>query len=97
MIVACKIWNGLSINGFALKPAVVAPDRLAAGRERIAGFEITRGVPDHLWEAWYADNRDGPIVRNGLVHGVADTGFDELAGWCWQHIGVSGNQRAGQG
>lgn len=86
MIVACRISNGLDIGGFLLKGSYVGPDYPVRGapgrpRERIAGYEITRDVPVHLWECWYAANARGPIVQNGIVFGTDDE--TALAEFCW--------------
>lgn len=31
------------------------------------GFALTYGVPRKLWEAWLKDNKDTPMVKNGLI------------------------------
>jgi hypothetical protein len=31
------------------------------------GYALTPGVPKKLWEQWLADNKDSPMVRNGLI------------------------------
>ena len=103
-ICACKLPNGIDLGGFVIRGAAVGLDKhdsnqLDRSRERLFGYEITRGVPDLIWKRWYADNRNGPIVRNGLVMGFPDAGKElpvELQDFCVKHAGVRGNRQAGQ-
>ena len=100
MIVASKLPSGLDIGGFVLRAAVLgheAHQRASApGRERIAGYEITRGVPDALWHRWLASNANSPIVAYNVVAGFADDDTDGLSAWCWAHAKVRGWARATQ-
>lgn len=105
-VVACKLPNGLNIEGFVLKGAAIGIDRHdqrqrdEKGRERLGGYEITRGVPASIWESWYKDNKNGPIVQKGLVMGFPDEGNGQLPlklqEFCMTHAGVRGDRRAGQ-
>ena len=104
-VVACKLPNGLDINGFVLNGTASVPDGndqkhiRAPGRERLGGYEITRGVPALVWKRWYKDNASGPIVRNGLVMGFPDEGDQlpiALQQFCVTHAGVRGDRKAGQ-
>jgi len=98
MIVACKLPSGLDIGGYVLRGSMIGHEDHqkinTPGRERIGGYEITRDVPDDLWERWLRDNRNSPIVGNHLVHGCADE--EELTGWCWAHASVRGWTKASQ-
>lgn len=98
MIVACKLPNGLDIGGFVLRGAVLGHEdhqkANAPGRERVAGYEITRDVPDDVWGRWYAENSRGPIVANGLVAGFTDQ--LEMEAWCHGHRNVRGWAKAPQ-
>ena len=31
------------------------------------GYTLTTGCPKELWERWLADNKDTPMVKNGLI------------------------------
>jgi hypothetical protein len=99
MICASKLPNGLDLGGFVLRPAMIGhePNQTATApyRERIAGYEITRSVPDAVWNEWYGRNASGPIVGNGLVFGSND--YDEVAAFCWRNRDVRGWQKAPQG
>ena len=68
-------------NGASNSLAASAP-----GRERIAGFEITRNVPDDVWERWEAR---GMYEATGVVHGSNDE--TELAEWCWRNVRSHGH------
>lgn len=68
----------------------------APGRERIAGYEITRGVPADIWERWFFENARGPIVQNRLIAGFADDDEQGLAAWCWENQRVRGWSQAAQ-
>jgi hypothetical protein len=99
MIVACKLPNGLDIGGAAvLRGSMIGHEdhqrANAPGRERVAGYEITRDVDAAVWARWLRDNRNSPIVGNHLVHGCAD--YDELVNWCWAHTAVRGWMKASQ-
>lgn len=89
MICACRLSNGLDLGGgVVLKgnyagpehPAQPGPDR--PPRERIAGYEITRDVPDDVWERWLGGGGSA-IVKAGVVFGTNDE--QELSEWCWSH------------
>jgi hypothetical protein len=98
MICACKLSWGLDLGGFVLKRAMLGPEdghrANEPGRERIAGYEITRGVPDDVWDRWYAANRNSPIVQNAMVFGSND--MVEVDSWCRRNKNARGTQRAGQ-
>ena len=100
LIVASKLPSGLDIGGFVLRPAALGHEEhqvaRAPGRERIAGYEITRGVPDDAWRRWRSEQQRGPIVQNFLVEGFEDGDDEGLRAWCWQHAGVRGWARAPQ-
>lgn len=100
MIVASKLPHGLDIGGFVLRGAMLGQEEhqraRAPGRERIAGYEITRGVPADIWERWFAQNAKGPIVANRLVAGFTDDDEQGLAAWCWANQHVRGWQQASQ-
>jgi hypothetical protein len=79
VIVVSKLPNGLDLgDGVVLRKAMLGHEPHqradATGRERLMGYEITRGVPDWVWERWLKDNARGPIVRNWLVAGFPDEG-----------------------
>lgn len=82
MIVASRITTGVDIGGFILKGNYVGSEYPAnmPGRERIAGFEITRNVPDVFWDNWGARKQ---FEENGLVFGSNDE--TALTQWCWAH------------
>lgn len=98
MIVASKLPNGVDIGGFVLKRAILGVDDHlkpnAPGRERIAGYEITRGVPDEIWDRWIRDNANSPIVTGFLVFGTDDE--TALSQFCWSHSDVKGWSKASQ-
>lgn len=93
--VACRVPNGLDIGGFVLRGNYVGvahtadaaagrSNALAAnapGRERIAGYEITRDVPDAIWERWSARAQ---FEASGTVFGTKSE--QELSEWCWRHV-----------
>jgi hypothetical protein len=97
MIVVCKLPSGLDIGGFLLRGAMVGHEpwqrAVAPGRERIAGYEVTRDVPDSLWQRWRNENANGPIVQRGLVEGFDDE--LKMQEWCYAHANVRGWGRAG--
>ena len=93
MIVACKLPNGLNLgDGVVLKGAFICPDHPAnePGRERIAGYEITRGVPDSVWGRFAASARQFFELR--LVFGTDDE--QALNEFCWQNRSVRGWMQA---
>lgn len=98
VIVVCKLPSGLDIGGFVLRGAMIGHEdhqkASAEGRERVAGYEVTRDVPSDVWERWHRDNRSGPIVRNGLVAGFTDE--LEMQAWCQAHRNVRGWAKAPQ-
>ena len=98
MIVASKLPSGLDIGGFVLRSAMLGHEEhqraRAAGRERVAGYEVTRGVPDALWQRWCADNARGPILANCLVAGFPDGDEQAMIEWCWAHASVRGWMQA---
>jgi hypothetical protein len=98
IVVACKLPNGLDIGGFVLKGAHSAMlDQTTLkpmGTGQIGGYAITHDVPDDVWERWLRDNRNSPIVTNGLVHGCSDP--VELEAWCYWNARVQGTHRAPQ-
>src|ERR1700752_4841185 len=93
MICACKLSNGLNLgDGVVLKGAFIGPGypANAPGRERIAGYEITRNVPDHVWERFASSA--GAILANKLVFGPNDE--TALSEFCWQNARVRGWMQA---
>ena len=98
MIVASKFSNGLDLGGYVLRPAMIGHEdsqkAISPGRERIAGYEITRNVPDAIWQRWEQGNKSSPILLNNLVFGTKDE--DELNAFCWQNHSVRGWGKAGQ-
>lgn len=38
------------------------------------GFALTPGCPKELWDRWHADNKDSPMVKNGLVFAYEKAG-----------------------
>lgn len=99
MIVACKLPHGLFIgDGVIIKGAIIGHEEhqkaRAPGRERIAGYEITRGVPADVWERWYSENAHSPIILNQLVAGFADDDNQGLNTFCWSNRAVRGWGRA---
>ena len=96
MIVASKLPNGLDLGGFIIKPAMVGHEdhhkARAPGRERIAGYEITRGVPDNIWDRWF--NASSPIVSLRLVAGFKDEDEQGLNEFCWANSKVRGWMQA---
>lgn len=101
-VVASKLPNGLDLgDGVVLKGAMLGHEdhqkANAPDRERIAGFEITRNVPDDVWNRWFADNRNSPIIRNSLVMGFDSPDDQQLNEFCWQNQKVKGWGQATQG
>lgn len=43
------------------------------------GFALTMGCPRELWERWLKDNKDTPMVKNGLIfaHGSEKSAVSE--------------------
>ena len=50
------------------------------------GFGITRGVPKEIWDAWYAQNRFGALVANGIIH--AEENEVLLKAWISRNMAV---------
>jgi len=100
MIVASKLPSGLDIGGFVLKPAMIGHEEhqqaRASGRERIAGYEITRDVPRHTWECWFADNQRSALITRKLVAGFEDGDEQGLSTFCWENQHVRGWMQAPQ-
>lgn len=95
MLCACKLGNGMSLGeGWYLRGAFVGPEHPAngAGRERIAGYEITRGVPDAVWERFASSA--GALLEKNLVFGTNDE--QELTEFCWRNRAVRGWMQAPQ-
>jgi hypothetical protein len=94
LIVASKLPNGLDIGGFVLRPAMLGHEphqkARAPGRERIAGYEITRGVPDDLWLRWVMANTSSPIFSLHLVEGFEDGDEEGLREFCHAYRNVRG-------
>lgn len=88
MIVASRLSSKLDIGGFVIKGNYVGPDfpANAPTRERIAGCEVTRDVPDAIWERWEARSA---FEDNGVVHGSTDE--QELSEWCWRTVRSHGH------
>ena len=101
-VVASKFPNGLDLGGFIVRGAMVGHEpwqkARAPGRTRVAGYEITRGVPDEIWQRWYADNRNGPIVQRKVVMGFPEGDDDQAMNeWCWANAQIRGWSQASQG
>ena len=97
--VACKLPNGLNLgNNVVLKGAMIGQEKAnAPNRERVAGYEITRNVPDDVWQRWLGENANSPIIRSKLVMGFRDSGDDQLLNeFCWQNAKVRGWSQAPQ-
>lgn len=100
MIVASRLSYKLDIGGVVLggnyvgvaqtsDAAAGGQNALAAkapGRERIAGFEITRDVPNDVWERWEAR---AAFERTGSVYGSEDE--QALTEWCWRNVRAHGH------
>lgn len=43
------------------------------------GYAITGGVDAEVWDAWYASNKDGDLVRNNMIAAFAKEA--ELIAW----------------
>jgi hypothetical protein len=101
MIVCCKLPNGLNIGGFIIRGAMIGHEDhqlvSAPGRERIASYEITRNVPDDLWQKWYRDNINSPIIQRKLIAGFVDGDDQSLNQFCWENTRITGWMKATQG
>lgn len=102
MIVVTKLPNGLDLgDGVIVRGAMLGHEdhqkARAPGRERVAGYEVTRGVPDDAWRRWLGENARGPIVQRRLVAGFADGDEQAMSEFCWANRAVRGWARAPQG
>jgi hypothetical protein len=92
-VVACRVPNGLDIgSGVVLRGNYVGPEfpakpvPPAPARERIAGYEITRDVPDDVFERWTARAQ---FEASGAVFGSQVD--QEVTEWCWAHARSHGH------
>ena len=100
-VCACKLPNGLNIGGgIILRGAVIGQEEHqlanAPGRERIAGYEITRDIPADIWERWYGENANSPIIHNKLVMGFLKGDDQALNEFCWANVRMRGWRQASQ-
>lgn len=51
--------------------------------EVVAGYAITAGIDKGVWDRWFVDNADSPVVENLLIFAHEDA--DNLRGWCRDH------------
>ena len=56
----------VTINGTAY-PAGQPPEGMPDRPSMIAGAALTPGVDKAFWDAWLAQNKDTPMVKNGMV------------------------------
>ena len=100
MICVTKLPNGLDIGGFVIRGAMIGHESHqtlnAPGRERIGGYEVTRNVPDDIWNRWFGDNSRGEIIRLKMVAGFPDGDDDALNAFCWANSRVRGWRQATQ-
>lgn len=59
--IARKTRHRYVLNGNRVRVGVDRP------WEVVNGAGLTRGIPADVWDKWYADNKDEPIVKNKLV------------------------------
>lgn len=86
--VASRLSTGLDIGGFIVKGNFIGPGFPAntPGRERIAGCEVTRNVPDDVWQSWEAR---ASFEARGTVYGSQNE--QELSEWCWRSVRSHGH------
>lgn len=56
--------NRFKVHGSARPVGVPLPDDAA---QVVGGFALTPGVPADLWDAWMAQNKAAPFVKQGLI------------------------------
>ena len=49
-----------------------------------SGYAMTKGIPQSFWDAWYDQNKETEMVRNGLIKAHPDYDYlvDHLAAEC---------------
>jgi hypothetical protein len=62
------VMGQIRLNGTGHKPNE-APRSLI-----VHNFALTRGVDKEMWERWLEDNKDSPVVANGLVFAFENDG-----------------------
>lgn len=102
MIVVSKLPNGMRLSDeVVLRPAMIGHEEYqkarAPGRERVAGYEVTRGVPRDVWSEWRGANAASPIIARKLVEGFEDDDEQAMNEFCWANNGVRGWQKMGAG
>lgn len=80
MYVACKVANGLNINGAGKQATLLGPGKLEP-KDCPGGYAITPNVPDELWEAWSKANADSALIENKIV--FAEENLIALQGKAW--------------
>lgn len=62
--VACKLANGLYLDVGEKREVVKG---FANGITDENGFGLTYGVDKAHWDAWFEENKDRDLVKNGLI------------------------------
>lgn len=65
VIVACKIRNGLNIEGVVVNGYFQAPGE-PVPQPSVYGYGLTE-FPRDAWERWFDRNKDGDIVRTNHI------------------------------
>lgn len=65
---AIQVGGDVKLRGFSVPVLGKAP----AGHELAGGHALTHGVPADFWEQWVKDNKESPLVKNGIVFAHAE-------------------------
>ena len=63
-----------------------APFGMPARANMAGGYAITPNVPADYWRAWYADNSESALVKNGILY--AHERRDHVVAWATEHKAV---------
>ena len=80
-----KVWRPIPTMQFAVRGTWVgsAGQAFAKGNPAVAellpgGYCLTHGVPKDIWDMWYSQNKDTPIVQKRVIFAVASSYSDAV-------------------
>lgn len=95
MFIGCKLSNGLNIEGYIVNGNHPAHDEeyreRGIKRPMVGGYHITENFPDVVWDRWFSENQQNPIVVNKLVVGASTK--EECEALCGQNVRVRSTGR----
>lgn len=69
MKIAQQVGAPFTLNGNAVSIEALKSGRMPE-HQIVGGFALTPGVPRDLWENWFSANKNGDLVKNGLIRAL---------------------------